>query len=64
MIAIDCVSSFCGLVHDAGPTYGHAVTLNIVISYGQCINVIVTGVVLANYCTKEFGSDKGKINLL
>lgn len=64
MIAIDCISFFCGLVQDTGPIYGRAVTLNIVISYGQCINVIVTGVVLANYCTKEFGPDKGKMNLL
>lgn len=28
MITIDCISSFCGLVQDAGPIYGHAVTLH------------------------------------
>lgn len=26
MITIDCISSFCGLVQDADPIYGHAVT--------------------------------------
>lgn len=26
MITINCISAFCGLVQDAGPMYGHAMT--------------------------------------
>lgn len=36
-------------------------TLHIVLSCGQCINVTVTGLILAKYSTKEFGPDEDKI---
>lgn len=64
MMTIDCVSSFCGLVHVEGLTYGHAIILRIVLSCGECINITVTGVNLAKYCTKELGPDEDKDNLL
>lgn len=64
IITIDCVSSFCGLVHVEGLTYGHAMILHVVLSCGECINMTVTGVNLAKYCTKELGPDEDKDNLL